>query len=171
MTNDIGDGPPTRSDAVRLRQVVDNLLSNARKFTRKGGKVSLRAQAHDDGWLIEVADTGIGIAPDRQEHIFGALLPRLEWRARPGAGHRSRPRGHPGDHRVARRHHHAAQHSRRGDRGVGGPALVGVGRRGLTASHPKGQNMNRRATIAKIVTPVTITARRRFSMRTRSSVR
>lgn len=70
MTTDIGDGPPARGDAVRLRQVIDNLLSNARKFTPNGGRVSLGAQAEGDGWLIEVADTGIGIAPDEQAHIF-----------------------------------------------------------------------------------------------------
>jgi len=68
--SDIVDGPPARADGVRLRQVVDNLMSNARKFTPPGGLVSLSAHPGASGWVIEVSDTGIGIAPDEQEHIF-----------------------------------------------------------------------------------------------------
>jgi PAS domain S-box-containing protein len=70
MTTDIVDGPRGRGDAVRLRQVIDNLMSNARKFTPSGGTVTLRARSHGDDWIVEVADTGIGIAPEEQEHIF-----------------------------------------------------------------------------------------------------
>ncbi|MFN8027744.1 MAG: ATP-binding protein [Acidimicrobiia bacterium] len=66
----VTDGPPMRADAVRVRQVVDNLLSNARKFTPAGGTITLRAEPANDGWRLEVADTGIGIAPEEQEHIF-----------------------------------------------------------------------------------------------------
>ena len=60
-------------DALRLRQIVLNLLGNAIKFT-DGGSVSLAARVVDDNgadWLaITIADTGIGIAPDRQASIF-----------------------------------------------------------------------------------------------------
>ncbi|WP_340588476.1 ATP-binding protein [Erythrobacter alti] len=61
-------------DADRLRQVVLNLLSNAIKFTPAGG-VSLSAKVADsvgerDRVIIEVADTGIGIAADRIEQLF-----------------------------------------------------------------------------------------------------
>ena len=68
------------ADATKLRQVLYNLLSNAAKFTtggeirveyRRGGDNSEPAR---DGWIIfEVADTGIGIAPDRQEAAFNAF--------------------------------------------------------------------------------------------------
>lgn len=60
-------------DAARLRQVILNLLSNAVKFTHRG-TVTLRARAYEvDGFTgaeIEVVDTGIGIAADRQDEIF-----------------------------------------------------------------------------------------------------
>ncbi|HZO86985.1 MAG TPA: response regulator [Chthonomonadaceae bacterium] len=62
-------------DPVRLRQVLINLLGNAIKFTEPGGEVVLGAellwedQTHAR-WRLSVRDTGIGIAPDRQEAIF-----------------------------------------------------------------------------------------------------
>src|SRR5690606_32434047 len=51
-------------------QIALNLLSNAVKFTGRGGKVRLSAAAEGDTLVIEVADTGIGMAP---EHIPVAL--------------------------------------------------------------------------------------------------
>lgn len=56
-------------DATRLRQVLWNLLSNAVKFTRKG-EVTLVCQLHDEQLVIEVRDTGIGIAGHELERIF-----------------------------------------------------------------------------------------------------
>ncbi|GAA0674214.1 signal transduction histidine kinase [Sphingomonas insulae] len=57
-------------DAVRLRQIVFNLMSNALKFTATGG-VSLRvATAGDDRLQIMIEDTGVGIAPDKCDEIF-----------------------------------------------------------------------------------------------------
>ena len=57
-------------DAVRLRQVVFNLMSNALKFTATGG-VSLSVAATGDSRLhVVIADTGVGIAPDKCEEIF-----------------------------------------------------------------------------------------------------
>lgn len=57
-------------DAVRLRQIVFNLMSNALKFTASGG-VSLQvATAGDDRLQIVIEDTGVGIAPDKCEAIF-----------------------------------------------------------------------------------------------------
>ncbi|NJL95331.1 MAG: GAF domain-containing sensor histidine kinase [Anaerolineae bacterium] len=56
-------------DGVRIRQVLFNLLSNALKFTRSG-QVTLYAQARQDGLLMGVRDTGIGIPTDQLEHIF-----------------------------------------------------------------------------------------------------
>ena len=60
-------------DPVRLRQVVVNLVGNALKFT-EAGEVTLRVEEGDGGRvLFAVRDTGIGIAPERQEAIFEAF--------------------------------------------------------------------------------------------------
>lgn len=62
-------------DAIRLRQVIVNLLSNAFKFTSAGGKVTVqlteKASTPDEGtYTVRVSDTGIGIAPEDQKKIF-----------------------------------------------------------------------------------------------------
>jgi PAS domain S-box-containing protein len=58
-------------DGLRLRQVLYNYLSNAVKFTAKGGQVILRAQPASDGMIrIEVEDTGSGIAPNDLPKLF-----------------------------------------------------------------------------------------------------
>ncbi|MBY5928194.1 response regulator [Halomonas sp. DP8Y7-3] len=57
-------------DPARLQQIVSNFLSNAIKFTSSGSvRLSLKEEA-DDRLLIEVSDTGIGIAPSVQETLF-----------------------------------------------------------------------------------------------------
>jgi signal transduction histidine kinase len=54
----------------RLRQVLSNLLANAIKFSPEGSKVLLSAREEPDCLIIEVADEGIGIPAEDQEHIF-----------------------------------------------------------------------------------------------------
>ena len=64
------DLPAIAMDSDRMAQAVGNLVSNAIKYTPAGGSVTLSAgETGADVW-IEVADTGPGIAPDEQEHIF-----------------------------------------------------------------------------------------------------
>jgi two-component system sensor histidine kinase BarA len=62
--------PLLRQDPGKLRQIIYNLLSNAIKFTPEGGRVSLRARAEGRFVVIEVQDTGIGIAEEDRETIF-----------------------------------------------------------------------------------------------------
>lgn len=57
-------------DAGRLGQAIDNLLSNALKFTPRGGSVTARAEVTPQGILLSVADTGMGIPNDEQEKLF-----------------------------------------------------------------------------------------------------
>ncbi len=59
-----------RADQQKTEQVVLNLVSNAVKFTSAGGRVSVRCLATDDRVAIEIADTGPGIATEKQGAIF-----------------------------------------------------------------------------------------------------
>jgi PAS domain S-box-containing protein len=66
----VDDVPEITGDAGRLGQSVDNLVSNALKFTPSGGKVEVRVIDAGDHARIEVADTGIGIAREEQKRLF-----------------------------------------------------------------------------------------------------
>jgi len=71
---DLEDGLPRQliGDATRLRQVLLNLAGNAIKFTETGGAAILvQAGERPDEVRFVVRDTGIGIAPDEQNRIFG----------------------------------------------------------------------------------------------------
>ncbi|HEV3050759.1 MAG TPA: HAMP domain-containing sensor histidine kinase, partial [Longimicrobium sp.] len=68
MTDDL---PPTIvGDEDRLSEVLGNLLSNAFKFTERGGSIRVDAARHDGGIQVEVEDTGVGIAPEKLPRIF-----------------------------------------------------------------------------------------------------
>ncbi|MFJ9585842.1 sensor histidine kinase [Streptomyces acidicola] len=70
------DAPTLFADPARLRQIVGNLLSNAIRHTPPGGRVSLRCRRTGDQVVIEVADTGTGIAADDLPRVFDRF-----WRA------------------------------------------------------------------------------------------
>lgn len=57
-------------DADRLRQILDNLLQNAVRYNRRGGRVRIDVQADARQVSIAVSDTGIGIPPDALPHVF-----------------------------------------------------------------------------------------------------
>ncbi len=61
--------PPVFCDSTRARQVVLNLLSNAGRFTERGG-VRVKARREDARVVVSVTDTGSGIAPEDQEKLF-----------------------------------------------------------------------------------------------------
>ena len=66
------DGPTTlATDPDKLREVMINLLHNAVEYNRPGGEIALRVHpAKGGGAVVEVADTGIGMAPEVQAKIF-----------------------------------------------------------------------------------------------------
>jgi len=64
------DLPVVASDERWLAHVLVNLVSNAVKFTPEGGRVTVRATHRPSGVVLEVIDTGIGIAPDERAAIF-----------------------------------------------------------------------------------------------------
>ncbi|MBT6094094.1 MAG: GAF domain-containing protein [Rhodospirillaceae bacterium] len=69
--------PQVRSDPRWLRQILLNLLSNAIKFSPDGGTITLSAvRTDDDGMMVRVKDTGIGVAPDILPRIFEPFVSR-----------------------------------------------------------------------------------------------
>jgi PAS domain S-box-containing protein len=70
FVNTLPLGERVLADRTRLKQVLLNLLSNAVKYNRPGGRVTLRAQAGAGRLQIDVADTGVGIAPEHLVRLF-----------------------------------------------------------------------------------------------------
>jgi signal transduction histidine kinase len=69
---DVSAQPPhVLTDEALFSRTVSNLLDNALKFTPAGGVVRLSVRSAGPRALVEVADTGIGIAPEEQERVFG----------------------------------------------------------------------------------------------------
>lgn len=71
--------PDLAADPVRMRQAIGNLVSNAVRHTPPGGRVTLRVYATGSGGdetVVEVADTGCGIAPEDLPYVFDRF-----WRA------------------------------------------------------------------------------------------
>jgi signal transduction histidine kinase len=62
--------PVVRVDALRLQQVLWNLLANAIKFTGKHGRVVVRIDREPERYLISVEDDGVGIPESDLPHIF-----------------------------------------------------------------------------------------------------
>jgi signal transduction histidine kinase len=59
-----------RGDRERLAQMIDNLVTNAVKFTQPGGTVTLRARDGDGRVHVDIADTGVGIPAEEIEQLF-----------------------------------------------------------------------------------------------------
>jgi two-component system, OmpR family, sensor histidine kinase BaeS len=64
---------PVLADPVRLHQVIGNLLSNALKFTPADGRIEMLLSQADGQARLEVRDTGPGISPEDQPHVFDRL--------------------------------------------------------------------------------------------------
>ena len=86
LTADVGALPRVRGDRERLRQVIQNLVDNAVKYSSAGGRVRVSATADDGHVLIDVADQGPGIPPEDRELIFQKFGRSSSGTAKPGSG-------------------------------------------------------------------------------------
>ena len=77
--------PRVRGDGERLRQLVDNLISNAIKYSNAGGEVAVEAEAEDGHVTVRVRDNGPGILLEHHDHIF-EKFGRAAGSAKPGTG-------------------------------------------------------------------------------------
>jgi signal transduction histidine kinase len=69
------DAPPhLKGDPLRLAQLMDNLVSNAIKFTPQGGRVSVKTVARDGNTVVEVTDSGSGISETDQLQLFNPFF-------------------------------------------------------------------------------------------------
>jgi two-component system sensor histidine kinase GlrK len=62
------------ADPEKLRSIIDNLVSNAVKFTPPGGNITVKARAQAGEAVIEVLDSGPGIPPEERESIFNLFF-------------------------------------------------------------------------------------------------
>jgi two-component system, OmpR family, sensor histidine kinase BaeS len=88
LDTDIPPALPARADPDRLAQVLANLLSNAVRYTPRGGLISVRAERRPGDVLVSVANTGEGIPAQDLDRIFERFyrVEKSRDRARGGAG-------------------------------------------------------------------------------------
>lgn len=77
--------PLVFADRARMSQVLENLISNALKFTPAGGSIIVRVTRDATGVSCAVADTGVGIPPEELPHLFERFWQARRYR-RGGAG-------------------------------------------------------------------------------------
>lgn len=70
LINNLRETPDAYADLNMMRSVLRNLLTNATKFTRSGGSITLSAYRIDSKIIISVADTGVGIPKGNRERLF-----------------------------------------------------------------------------------------------------
>ena len=70
LAPELNGGIPVVGEASRLAQLLDNLVSNAVKFTPDGGRVSVRVTRRPDRAVLEVVDSGMGIPADEVNRLF-----------------------------------------------------------------------------------------------------
>ena len=74
LTLEAGRLAPAVCDRGRIAQLVDNLVSNAVKFTPQGGRVEVKAAQDGTAIALTVSDTGIGIPADELPRLFGRFF-------------------------------------------------------------------------------------------------
>jgi two-component system phosphate regulon sensor histidine kinase PhoR len=78
--------PTVQADKRRIRQTIVNLIHNAIKFTDPGGKITVATKVHGDSVIVDISDTGIGIAKSDLPHVFERFYKGDRARSGGGAG-------------------------------------------------------------------------------------
>lgn len=73
-------------DRDKITEVMQNLISNAIKFTPEGGKITVSLKKYGNGALVSVKDTGIGLSKEDCENIFKPFFQADTWRSRETGG-------------------------------------------------------------------------------------
>nr|WP_293181829.1 ATP-binding protein [Nannocystis sp.] len=74
LTVDVGAGIVVDVDRTRIAQVLSNLLTNAAKYTDRGGQIALTAKVDGAQVVVSVRDNGTGIAPEALPHVFDMFI-------------------------------------------------------------------------------------------------
>jgi len=82
----VGESVVAVVDRARIAELLENLVSNALKFTPPGGSVEVRVSRLDELAVLEVADTGIGISAGDRNHMFERFFRSRRARKVPGIG-------------------------------------------------------------------------------------
>jgi signal transduction histidine kinase len=88
LDGEIPPALPARADPDRLAQVLANLLSNAVRYTPRGGRISVRVERRPGDVLVSIVNTGEGIPAEDIDHVFERFyrVEKSRDRARGGAG-------------------------------------------------------------------------------------
>jgi len=86
LTTEVGALLRVRGDRERLRQVIQNLVDNAVKYSSAGGRVHISARTNEAHVLIDVVDEGPGIAPEDRDLIFEKFGRSSGGTTKPGSG-------------------------------------------------------------------------------------
>ncbi len=127
-----------KADRDKITLVLNNLLTNAIKFTDARGRIMISAERKNGDVQVHVADTGIGIPAREVERIFDRFyqvephLTRTAWRVGAGPGHRQR------HDRIARRQDLGGECG-----GTGQPVLVQCAGRAGRSENQRGQTLTR----------------------------
>ncbi len=74
VTLDAPDDVTLQADAGEAEIVLNNLISNAIKYNRDGGRVTVKLRRRGDGVVIAVSDTGIGLKPEEAAKLFNEFV-------------------------------------------------------------------------------------------------
>lgn len=80
------DLPALRANPIRLRQVLDNVVGNAIKYSNRDGEVKVSIRAEGDQLILQVTDNGPGIPVQDQAHIFDKFYRGRNMEGREGSG-------------------------------------------------------------------------------------